>query len=93
MAGLINTTLFEACSIWSVLFIAILGLGYAFLLKTQIMKYDKGTARMQEVWGAIKSGADTYLGRQLKTILPLIFILTGVLFFSVFDILKKIKNT
>lgn len=36
---------------------------------------------MQEVWQAIRLGADAYLARQLKTILPLIFVLTAVLFF------------
>ena len=86
MPGLINATLFEVISIWGVLFIAILGLGYAFLLRIQIMGKDKGTPAMQEVWNAIRTGADAYLGRQLKTILPLIFILTGVLFFSVYII-------
>ena len=42
MFGSINATLFEIISIWGVLFIAILGLGYAFLLKTQITlaQYD-----------------------------------------------------
>ena len=39
---------------------------------------------MQEVWNAIRSGADAYLDRQLKTILPLIIILTIALFFSVY---------
>ncbi|MDD5611198.1 MAG: sodium-translocating pyrophosphatase [Candidatus Omnitrophica bacterium] len=78
--------MFETISIWGVFFIALLGLGYAFLLKTQIMKHDKGTPRMQEVWGAIRQGADAYLGRQLKSILPLILALTAVLFFSVYVI-------
>ncbi len=86
MLGLSNASLFEVISIWSVLFIAFLGLAYAFFLRRQIMRHDKGTPQMQEVWSAIRTGADAYLGRQLKTILPLIFILTGVLFFSVYII-------
>jgi K(+)-stimulated pyrophosphate-energized sodium pump len=86
MFGSISATLFETISIWGVLFIAVLGLGYAFMLKTQIMKYDKGTPKMQEVWTSIRQGADAYLSRQLKSILPLIIILTGVLFFSVYVI-------
>ena len=86
MFGSIHATLFEICSIWSVLIIAFMGLGYALLLKSQIMRYDKGTPRMQEVWNAIREGADAYLGRQFKIILPLIFVLTGVLFLSVFVI-------
>ncbi len=39
---------------------------------------------MQKVWNAIRDGADAYLGRQLKSILPLIAILTIALFASVF---------
>ena len=84
--GSLSATLFEVVSIWCVLIVAFLGLGYALLLRSQIMKKDKGTEGMQEVWRAIKSGADAYLSRQLKTILPLIFILTAVLFFSVYII-------
>lgn len=86
MFGLFNASMFEIISIWGVLIIAFLGLGYALLLRAQIMKSDKGTPEMQEVWGAIRSGANAYLGRQLKSILPLIFVLTGVLFFSVYVI-------
>ncbi|TFH33549.1 MAG: sodium-translocating pyrophosphatase, partial [Anaerolineales bacterium] len=38
----------------------------------------------QEVWGAIREGADTYLRRQLRSILPVIAVLTLALFFSVY---------
>jgi K(+)-stimulated pyrophosphate-energized sodium pump len=86
MFGTLNVTVFEMVSLWVVLLIAFIGLGYAFLLRAQILRYDKGTAKMQEVWGAIRSGADAYLKRQLHSILPLIFILTVVLFFSVYVI-------
>lgn len=86
MFSLIGATQFEVVAIWSVFFIALLGLGYALFLRGQILRYDKGTPKMQEVWNAIRMGADTYLSRQLKTILPLIIVLTGVLFFSVYVI-------
>lgn len=75
---------FEQIAIWSVLGVAIAGLLYAVLLRHQILKEDKGTQKMQEVWGAIREGADAYLRRQLKTILPLILILTIALFTSIF---------
>jgi K(+)-stimulated pyrophosphate-energized sodium pump len=75
---------FEAIAIWAVLGVAILGLLYAVFLRNQIMREDKGTAKMQEVWGAIKDGADAYLRRQLGSILPLILVLTVALFFSVY---------
>lgn len=86
MFGSIVASPFEIFAIWSVLFIAFLGLGYAMLLRSQILKYDKGTPKMQEVWNAIRAGADAYLGQQLKTIVPFIVVLTFVLFFSVYVI-------
>ena len=75
---------FEQVAIWSVMGVAILGLLYAIFLRTQIMKEDKGTVKMQEVWNAIREGADAYLRRQLKSILPLIAVLTVALFASVY---------
>jgi len=81
---MLEATSFEWISLWVVLGIAILGLAYALFLRRQIMVEDKGSERMQEVWNAIRQGADAYLGRQLKTILPLIVILTFALFFSVY---------
>lgn len=84
MPSLSNALLFEKASIWIILCIAILGLAYALLLRTQILKKDKGTIQMQEIWNFIRTGADTYLDRQLKTIVPLIAVLTVVLFFSVY---------
>ncbi len=77
-------TTFEAAAIWAVFGVAILGLAYALFLRSQIMREDAGTPKMQEVWGAIRDGADAYLRRQLGSILPLILILTIALFFSVY---------
>ena len=77
-------TPFEVWALWGVLFIAILGLLYALFLRRQVLGEDKGTPKMQEVWMAIKTGADAYLSRQLRSILPFIAILTVLLFFSVY---------
>ncbi|HHY56103.1 MAG TPA: sodium-translocating pyrophosphatase [Chloroflexi bacterium] len=74
----------EQIFVWIVLGISILGLAYAFLLRSQILREDKGTAKMQEIWGWIKDGANAYLNRQLRSILPFIAILTIALFFSVY---------
>jgi len=84
MSHLLNATRFEVASLWVVLGIAVLGLLYALLLRRQVLRYDTGTPQMKVVWDAIREGADAYLGRQLKTIIPLIIVLTVVLFFSVF---------
>ena len=77
-------TSFETIAVWLVLLIAILGLLYAMLLRRQVMAQPKGPAKMIEVWDAIRVGADAYLSRQLKTILPFIAILTVALFLSVY---------
>jgi K(+)-stimulated pyrophosphate-energized sodium pump len=75
---------FEQIAIVGVLIAAFISLAYAWFLRGIVMKKDKGTAKMQEVWNAIRIGADSYLSRQLRTILPLIVVLTFVMFFSVY---------
>jgi len=75
---------FEQIAILAVLIIAFISLIYAWLLRGTVLKKDKGTPKMQEVWEAIKVGADSYLSRQLKTILPAIAILFIALFLSVY---------
>ncbi len=76
-------TPFEVIAIWSVLGIAVLGLLYAVFLVRQISKEDKGTPEMQEVWGYIKTGANTYLRQQLRTIALFLIVLIVALFASV----------
>ncbi|MGA2533928.1 MAG: sodium-translocating pyrophosphatase [Candidatus Aminicenantales bacterium] len=75
---------FEQIAIVCVLFTAFFSLWYAWMLRKVVLKKDKGTEKMQEVWNAIRIGADSYLGRQLKRILPIIGILTVALFLSVY---------
>jgi len=75
---------FEIIAMWGVLGVSLLGLLYALLLRYQILREDKGSAKMQEVWNAIREGANAYLQKQLGTILPLIGVLVFALFFSVY---------
>ncbi|MCL2343409.1 MAG: sodium-translocating pyrophosphatase, partial [Firmicutes bacterium] len=77
-------TMFEIIGIFVVLLIALLGLCYALVLRRQVMRSDKGTPKMQEVWNGIREGANAYLKRQLKSILPLVAVFTVILFFSVY---------
>ena len=84
MLNHLELTLFETFAVWSVLGISVLGLLYALYLRNQVLAQDKGTPRMQEVWGAIRTGANAYLRRQLRTVLPFIAILTVLLFLSVY---------
>jgi len=84
MYAMQGLTSLEAIAIWVVFGIALAGLFYAFALRTQILREDKGTEKMQEVWGAIRDGADAYLVKQSRSIWPLIGVLTVALFASVY---------
>ncbi len=75
---------FEQIAVLAVLGIAILALCYAWFLRGTVLKKDKGTLTMQEVWDAIRIGANSYLNRQLRTILPAIGLLAIALFLSVY---------
>ncbi len=78
----LNST--ENLLIFIVLGIAIAGLLYAVFLARQILSESKGSAKMQEVWGFIRTGANAYLRSQLRIIGVLIAVLVVVLFFSVY---------
>ena len=82
--GIADLRPFEQYALFGVLFIAVLGLLYALFLRNQVLREDTGTPAMLKVWTAIKEGANAYLKRQLKTILPLIVLLTFCLFLSVY---------
>ena len=75
---------FEQIAIMFVVVTAFISLIYAWFLRNKVMKKDKGTQEMQKIWNAIRIGADSYLSRQLKTILPVVALLTVAMFFSVY---------
>jgi K(+)-stimulated pyrophosphate-energized sodium pump len=75
---------FEQAAIVGVVITAFLSLIYAWFLRGKVLSKDKGSLKMQEVWNAIRVGADSYLTRQLRSILPLIALLTIALFLSVY---------
>jgi K(+)-stimulated pyrophosphate-energized sodium pump len=75
---------FEQIAIIAVLVVAFISLAYAWWLRNTVYKKDKGEEDMQKIWNAIRIGADSYLSRQLKTILPAIGVLTIALFLSVY---------
>ncbi|MCE1253300.1 MAG: sodium-translocating pyrophosphatase [Anaerolineae bacterium] len=75
---------FEQVAIILVLITSFISLIYAWLLRGNVMKKDKGTPKMQEVWDAIRIGAESYLNRQLKAILPAVVLMLAAMFFSVY---------
>ncbi len=74
-----GATQFEVIALWITLFIAILGLIYAYFLKKYVAKQPDGTPEMQEVSKAIQEGAETYLRRQLRSVVLVIFVLAAAL--------------
>ncbi|MFX1250242.1 MAG: sodium-translocating pyrophosphatase [Promethearchaeota archaeon] len=75
---------FEQLILAGILIVAGLSFLYSWWLRKDVMKRPTGTAEMMEVWSSIKEGADAYLWRQLKSLVPVIFILTAALFLSVY---------
>ncbi len=74
----------ENILIYIVLAIAFAGLLYAVFLARQILSEHKGSDKMQEMWGYIRTGANAYLRSQFRIIAVLIVVLVVVLFFSVY---------
>src|SRR3989344_4982315 len=74
----------EQTMLWGVIGVALTSLIYAYWLWKATKAEDKGNAKMQEVWNAIKKGAEGYLKKQLRTIIFVLLSLTIVLFLSVY---------
>jgi K(+)-stimulated pyrophosphate-energized sodium pump len=84
-------TSLERGALISVLAIAIVGLLYALMLAKQVKAADAGTKRMQDIAAAVREGADAYLAAQFKRILPLIVLITVVLYFTTQSDLSAFK--
>ncbi|MBM3473881.1 MAG: sodium-translocating pyrophosphatase [Armatimonadetes bacterium] len=67
---------------WAILAAGVVGLLYAWYLRTSVGHEDPGTEKMQEVAGLIQQGAFAYLNRQFRTIAVLVVVLFIALFFS-----------
>ena len=70
----------ERYSLFAVLGVAIAGLLYAGMLVGQVTSADKGTPRMQEIAAAVREGANAYLKAQFSKIVPLILVITALLY-------------
>jgi len=80
----IGMTWYEQAMIFTVILAAIVSLVYAWWLRNGVLKQDKGTEQMQKVWNGIREGALSYLRRQLRTIIPILVVLSFLLFFTVY---------
>ena len=74
----------EKGMIMTVIAAAFVSLVYAWWLRKGVLALPKGTEQMQKVWNGIREGALSYLHRQLKTIIPILVVLSFLLFFTVY---------
>lgn len=84
---------FEQVAILAVVVVAFISLLYAWLLRNKVLKNDKGTPKMQEVWDAVRVGAESYLSSQFKIILPAVGLLAIALFLSVYVVTPSAEAT
>lgn len=71
----------ELTLLWAVLASAFVALGYGWYLVRKVLKEDPGTPQMQQVARAIEEGAMAYLGRQVRTMIWFVIVITIGLFF------------
>ena len=58
---------------------------YALFQARKVMTFSEGTERMKQIAGAIREGANAYLQRQYKTVLPVfaaVFVILMVIAFA-----------
>lgn len=82
METLLDATSFERVGLIAVLITALGALVYAWFLARHVLRQDPGTQRMQEISDAIRTGAVAYLNKQMEVVVPLAFVLAGLLFLT-----------
>ncbi|MGY5874879.1 MAG: sodium-translocating pyrophosphatase [Candidatus Thorarchaeota archaeon] len=80
----LGMNIIEAAMIIIVIMVAFASLVYAWWLRNGVLAQDMGTEQMQSVWRGIKEGANSYLSRQLRSIIPILVVLSILLFFTVY---------
>ncbi len=77
---------------WAVLYAsagaALLAIAVGFFLAKDVLAYDQGSPKMQEIAKAIQEGAAAYLRRQFKTIAVILIPLAIIVFVTSTEILK-----
>ncbi|HVU60286.1 MAG TPA: sodium-translocating pyrophosphatase [Mycobacteriales bacterium] len=60
--------------------VALIALVVSAIFAREVLAFDQGTPRMQEISKAVQEGAGAYLSRQFKTLAPFAVIIFGLLF-------------
>lgn len=71
----------ELTLLWAVMASAFIALGYGWYLVRQVLKEDPGTPEMQAIARAIEEGAMAYLGRQVRTMIWFVILISIGLFY------------
>lgn len=79
-------TVFEAQALWVTLGVALVSIGYAWLLRRQVLRQDAGAVRLPELWDAVRQAASIYLSRQFRALSVLMLLLAFALAASVWFI-------
>jgi len=69
--------------VYFALFVGILALLYSALLVFKVVRSPKGNEKMQGIAKAIEEGANAYLMRQYKTLVPIVIILAALIYYFV----------
>jgi K(+)-stimulated pyrophosphate-energized sodium pump len=72
----------EHVSLFAALAVALIALGYAWVLGKRVAAADRGTTRMQEIAQAVREGSDAYIRRQFTTVSVLLVLLTAAIILS-----------
>jgi len=63
----------------TVAIIALVALVFGFIFRKQVLAADPGTDKMQEIGAAVEEGAQAYLARQFRTLIPFVVLVFGLL--------------
>ncbi|MCD6309327.1 MAG: sodium-translocating pyrophosphatase [Candidatus Eremiobacteraeota bacterium] len=83
---------FEIGLLWIVLVCAFIGIAYGIYLARKVLIASPGSQKMQDVSAAIQEGANAYLGRQFRTMIFFVILVTIGLFFMYRSIYMDIEN-
>ncbi len=76
-----------------VLVISLIALAMGAMFRGQVLAADPGTPRMQEIGAAVEEGAQAYLSRQFKTLVPFVVLVFLLLFLLPADMGVKIGRS